>query len=57
MEIWKIFSKFVEAFEFAKFFELTKENINEESADNAVTDYSSYTVYIAEYSDRNVQDC
>ena len=44
-----IFSKLVEAFEFTKFFELTKENINERSADNAVTDYSSYTLYIAEY--------
>jgi len=38
----------VEAFEFEKFLELRTVNISEESADDTVTDDTSYTLYIAE---------
>jgi hypothetical protein len=38
----------VEIFGLEKFFELTTVNINEESADNTVTDDISYTSYIGE---------
>ena len=38
----------VEAFEFEKFFELRPVNISEESADDTVTNDTSYTLYIAE---------
>ena len=34
----------VETFEFAKFFELTEETFNEESADNKMKDDISYTL-------------